>query len=223
MILKKIRTYGCSFVAGDGVTATENFSYLLGQKLNLPVINRGENGASNKKSIIKLMNDVCTSDDYQHDLFVFSWTGLQRTTFYNENYNEWINILLGYDHDDQEIKTIKQFYYKYIYTDYEALHTLYTQQLMVQSFFKDKKLRYVFLNAIKEDGIMYDDSTLAGLRAHIDMSHFAMPYDQSIHNHLVIGMKFVCNDGFHPNVEGHEFIAKRIYDMAIHENHWDYT
>lgn len=209
--VNKILAYGCSFTYGDSVGIEHAWPKHLGDLFNVPVTNRGLSGGSNKLAMNRLFEDI-TQTEYAHTLVVFSWTGIQRTTFYDDEYNQWIPLLVGHEPPDPKLANKSKLYFKYLYTDYDAMYTYYTQQLSVQAFLEARNIEYLFINAFKEDYIFYDDNSLGAMRSSINKEKFVYGYENTIYNQICIKDKLIAIDGFHPSEEGHQAVAKEIYN-----------
>lgn len=211
-MISKLYAYGCSFTYGDIIGKENAWPNNLGKLLEIDVVNRGVNGGSNKISMNRLFEDI-TQCDYKDVFVVFSWTGIQRTTFYNEERRQWIPCLMGHTSPDKEVAKMTKLYYKHFYNDYEALYNYYMQILSVQSFLKERNIRYLFINSFREDFIFYDDETFGAFRSSIDKSKYVLGFDNNIYNEVCIKQNQRASDGFHPNEIGHQYIAKEIYDF----------
>lgn len=215
-MIEKVVGYGCSFMQGDGVDSGLDWASVLAKKLNVPVRNRGQNGGSNRLSMNYLFEDL-SKNDFSKTLVLFSWTGIQRTTFWSDHpdYKKWISILPGYTSGDKITDNINLAYYADLYTDYDALHTSYMQKLSVQSFLKSKNVPYLFVNAFKEDFILYNDDTMQDFVNQIDMKNFLFGINNSIYEKVCLDLKMVVEDNFHPSVDGHAFLANEAYDFLM--------
>jgi hypothetical protein len=221
-MIEKVVGYGCSFMQGDSVEPELVWASMLAKKLNVPLRNRGQNAGSNKLAMNYLFEDVClfkdlTKNDYSKTLVLFSWTGIQRTTFWSAEkyYKKWIPVLPGHKSEDKVTDNINSAYYAELYSDYEALHTSYIQKLSVQSFLKERNIPYMFVNAFKEDFILYDDLTMKTFAKQIDMDRFLYGHDGSIYQKICLDLKMVAEDNFHPSAKGHEYLANDAYDFLM--------
>jgi hypothetical protein len=221
-MIEKVVGYGCSFMQGDSVDPELVWASILAKKLNVPLRNRGQNAGSNKLAMNYLFEDVCLSADssknsYSDTLVLFSWTGIQRTTFWSDMkaYEKWIPVLPGHTSQDKVTANINSAYYAELYTDYEALHTSYIQKLSVQSFLKAKNIPYLFVNAFKEDFILYNDNTMETFTKQIDMDKFLFGHDESIYQKICLDLNMVSEDKFHPSIEGHNYLANLAHDFLI--------
>ena len=78
--MKRIVTYGCSHTLGEGVTNPEVDSWpaILGTKLNLPVLNLGVSGGSNRY----IQHEVVNTDLSKDDIVLILWTYPDRYHFF---------------------------------------------------------------------------------------------------------------------------------------------
>jgi lysophospholipase L1-like esterase len=224
-MIEKVVGYGCSFMQGDSVAPESVWASLLAKKLNVPLRNRGQNAGSNKLAMNYLFEDVClnielSNDDYSKTLVLFSWTGIQRTTFWSavKEYKKWIPVLPGHTSGDTITRNISEAYYADLYTEYDALHTSYVQKLSVQSFLKSRNIPYLFVNAFKEDFILYNDFTMKTFAKQLETESFLFGIDGSIYQKICLDLKMVAEDNFHPSVEGHEYLANEAYNFLIGKN-----
>lgn len=215
-MIENVVGYGCSFMQGDSVDPELTWAAVLAKKLNVPLRNRGQNAGSNKLAMIYLFEDIC-KHDYTNTLVLFSWTGIQRTTFWCEEkqYKKWVPVLPGHTSPDKLIANINSAYYAELYTDYEALHTSYLQKLSVQSFLKSKNIPYLFVNAFKEDFILYDDATMQSFEKNLDTTNFLFGCTNSIYQNVCLELGMVAEDNFHPNVQGHDYVADMAHKFLI--------
>ncbi len=215
-MIEKVVGYGCSFMQGDSVDPELVWGSILAKKLNAPLRNRGQNAGSNKLSMTYLFEDVC-KNDYSNTLVLFSWTGIQRTTFWSDmkTYEKWIPVLPGHISQDKVTANINSAYYAELYTDYDALHTSYIQKLSVQSFLKTRNIPYLFVNAFKEDFIFYNDDTMQAFEKNLDMNNFLFGHNNSIYKNVCLDMGLVAEDNFHPGVQGHNYLANLAHDFLI--------
>lgn len=211
-MIEKIVAYGCSFIYGDGVARTNAWPELLGKKLNVPVRNRGVNGASNKLSLTYLIDDM-SKEDYSNTLVIIGWTGIQRTSFWHEIDTYWIPVLPSYLPKDRNLADMTKFYYANMYSDFDALSTFYQQQILTQALLKQKNIQYMFVNAFREDYILYHDENLQRMIDMVDHTKFLFGYHESIYNLVCLKEKMMIEDNFHPNESGHEFIANAALEF----------
>ena len=215
-MIEHVVGYGCSFMQGDSVDPELVWASVLAKRLNASLHNRGQNGGSNKLAMNYLFEDI-SKNDYSKTLVLFSWTGIQRTAFWadQKNYKKWISVLPGYTSGDKITDDINLAYYADLYTDYDALHTSYIQKLSVQSFLKAKNIPYLFVNAFKEDFILYNDDTMGDFVKQIDAENFLFGINNSIYEKVCLELKMVADDMFHPSAEGHAYLANEAYNFLM--------
>jgi hypothetical protein len=216
--MKRIVAYGCSFVQGTGldpihvgpsVVHLKSWPFLVGKKLKIDnVLNKGLGGGSNKYSIIKLFNDI-VNEDFSDTLVIFSWTHILRTVFFDTNQKSWQPVMVDENFSDKKLQTAYSHYYGTIYTDYEATYDLIQQQIFLQSFFKERKIKHVFVNGIQNDKFDKEDTFLCNLENMIDKNNYALGYYDSIQDNISRN-NFKCYDNYHPNEDGHAHIADQI-------------
>lgn len=227
-MIKKLITYGDSFTAGDGVYKEQAWPSYLGSMLGLEVINRGEPGGSNKLSIIKLMNDLGEVDDPEELLVGFAWTSGSRTCFYNKS---WKNVLPNWNDKDNRVNKFSTAYYGAIYTEIDALLELVTQQIFVSTFLKQRKIKFFFINSMRDINIDYvtylrvqDENNVEQIEEHesflkenknlinlVDKDLFVLGYNNSIKETFCDALSMYCEDNQHPNAAAHHMTAGRIF------------
>jgi hypothetical protein len=215
-MIEKVVGYGCSFMQGDSVAPELTWAALLAKKFKVPLRNRGQNAGSNKLAMIYLFEDICKGD-YSNTLVLFSWTGIQRSTFWCEqkDYKKWIPVLPGHESPDKIIANMNSAYYADLYSDYEALHTSYMQKLSVQALLKAKNIPYMFVNSFTEDFILYNDDTMKSFAENLDTDNFLFGYEDSIYQHVCLNLKMVAEDNFHPSIMGHEYVADAAHKFLL--------
>lgn len=79
----RLVTFGCSLTYGQFLEDrdTQSWPAQLGAMLNVPVVNMGIHGASNKEILYRILNFDFQSDD----VCVILWTNLSRWIIFNEN------------------------------------------------------------------------------------------------------------------------------------------
>lgn len=211
-MIDKIYAYGDSFTAGDGIAQPDAWPAKLGELMNTPVVNRGVPGGSNKLSVINLLNDFTDIENPERTLVVFSWTGISRTAVYFPEKNMWENILLGHEPYEPYLKKMKDVWYEHFFTDYEGLMEYYMQQIFVASFLESRNVRYAFINSFLEgylDKKPFEDQ-YKNLVKLLPTDKFVLGHDKSIHEVYCVVKGMTCADGYHPNEEAHDLLAKKI-------------
>lgn len=210
--INEIYTYGDSFTAGDGVATEDAWPAQLGKLFNVPVVNRGVPGGSNKLSIINLLNDFVEIENPENTMVIFSWTGISRTAVYFDEKKRWENILLGHDPYEQFLKEKKRIWFEYVYDDYEGLMEYYSQQIFVSSFLAARKVQYALMNSFLENYLVRDsfDEQYKNMVKLLPKDRFILGYDNSIYQLYCVDQGMTCKDGYHPSEEAHLLVAKDI-------------
>lgn len=207
-MIKKIFAYGDSFVVGTGVDPSASWISLLGKRLGVDTVNRGVSGGSNKLSINILFADLKDIVDTRDHLVIFSWTSMLRSTFYYKN--QWQNIQLGHYYEDVDIRNRVDNYYNTIYNDYEGYTEFYQQQIMIDSLLKSKNINYVFVNSFSDSPVDINcfKQEQEYFEQFINRDKYILGKD-SIFNVVCNQQRMVCNDGFHPSEQGHEWMTDK--------------
>lgn len=217
-MIKKIVAYGDSFVQGGGLNPDDamaihpdSWPFQLGKKLGVPVSNRGKGGGSNKLSIIKLMEDADRGLLTKDTLVVFAWTGIQRTTYYDQNNNEWNDLLIGHTHQTPSRMLIHKLYYERMYSDYDAILQLFQQQMFVDFYLKWLGVKHFFVNSFSE--FSYLPIAACPVKLADDFKeNYLLGYSNSLLDEIVRTRGLVCSDTYHPSIEGHALIAALMED-----------
>ena len=217
-MIKKIIAYGDSFVQGGGLSQhrpmaihPESWPFQLGKKLDVPTINQGKGGGSNKLSIVKLMEDVSTGLLTKDTLVVFAWTGIQRTAYYDKDTDDWHNLLIGHTPQTPGQKLIHKMYYERMYSDYDSILQIYQKQMFIDFYLKWLGVKYFFVNSfsefaylpLHESPVQLDDTF---------KENYLLGYSNSLLTEIVKTRGLVCSDNYHPSIEGHAVIAALMED-----------
>jgi hypothetical protein len=233
-MITKLLTYGDSFTAGDGIDPQYAWPAYLGKMLGLEVDNRGLPGGSNKLSIIKMMNDLGSLTGHGNLLVGFSWTSASRTCFYNTC---WKNVLPHWDDKDDRVNVFSQAYYGAVFTEVDALFELISQQIFVSSFLRERKIKFFFINSMRDINIDYvvylktkEKQNLEQIKEHesflneyknlinlVDKTKYVLGYDHSIKEDYCDTLNMYCDDGHHPSYDAHNMVAARIF-WFLHDN-----
>lgn len=222
-MISEIYAYGCSFVYGDGVKQEDAWPQLLGNKFNVPVFNRGERGSSNKLALHRFFEDL--KHFTSNTLIIFSWTGFSRTTFYSEKGKQWNMYLPNHvpRNDDNQISEdgkSMQYFYANLYTDFDALSTLYQQQLLLQNYLENNHFNYAFMNAVDDNLVLRyrfwnNDTMLSNLQRALNKEKYFLGYNNSLNKVVCKELKLLANDGYHPSETGHIWIADNLYNWIL--------
>jgi hypothetical protein len=216
-MIKKIIAYGDSFVQGGGLNPDDTMAihpdswpFQLGKKLGVPVSNRAKGGSSNKLSIVRLMEDASNGLLTNDTLVIFAWTGIQRTTFYNSEKNEWQDLLIGHKPKSADHLLIHKLYYEKMYSDYDCVLQIFQQQMFVDLYLKWLGVKHFFVNSFAE--FSYLPIAECPVKLADDFKeNFLLGYTNSLLLEIVRTRGLVCSDTYHPSLEGHTLIA----DMMV--------
>jgi hypothetical protein len=205
-----ILTIGCSFTYGSELTNREEtaWPYLLSKKLDTPVVNRAEGGASNDYIFRTAIEETVQTN---YDLVIIQWSEPSRMEVWHGNRPISVTAHSNWKQIGQ--LSWMQDYYKYSYNDVFRYRTWYSHVIALQEYFKNKKQKYLFCN-------------LAGLRGYykdIDGYYNSLKHLwDSVDEQYYVGWP---TDGFlefqgdcekgsggHPLELGHERISNKIYE-----------
>jgi hypothetical protein len=158
---------GCSFTYGIELQGIDNnldkqtknrFSHLVSEKLNLTYQNISNQGVSNDwivESTIKWFEEGNTCD-----IAVIQLTAKARTVWYKNN--KAFNFAPGLIVDKKYLKfpildyflehgalDPLRLYYKKVYSDYMGDQNFYKNLFLLENFFKNKKIKIIFLSLCK--------------------------------------------------------------------------
>ncbi len=215
--------YGDSFVMGGGLLPENkvfpnSWPQLLGKKLGVPAVNRGVGGGSNKLAILNLLEDL--PELLQKDvLVVFSWTGIQRTVWFDPDTEVWVNYLIGHVPPSKELQKRYKFYFESFYSDTDAILTLYSQQLFLPKFLDSMGIPYFFINSFNDmDQFIHYRHHYPHIFNSIDKSKYMLGYDDSIYHRICQKFGRICEDKFHPSEVGHDILATMMVDYIKDNN-----
>lgn len=194
---KKALFLGCSYTYGYELKNPEQDAYpfLLGKLLNWNVVNKAETGGSNDRTVRIVFEEF----ENNYDLIFIAWTLFTRYEWYDNNVNKFKNISPT---NDRNIPWSK-LYYKYNYNDENAYNKWLIQIISIQSFFKQIKQPYFFVNTFNMFGTTHKLQNL------IDFNNYIDPYSSlySWAKDCTLGKEN------HPLEDGHIKIANKIFDF----------
>ena len=215
--MKRLVTFGCSLTQGQHLEKDNEHSklawpFLLGQKLNLPVINKGRNGSSVKR----IWWDIVNFNFDKSDIVVILWTHFDRWCVINEpgskdwnknpshsidwdipfefskqdydNYDEATNI------HHRSINGQSKAWYRYFHKEYDMTQNAYLH-INHADFYLKNKVKHVFhLKASQPDRVA-DFNETSFLKTDIDKMRYHFP---------------PALDNLHPGIEFQEEYASKI-------------
>lgn len=214
-MIKDILAFGCSFTFGDGVDHLESWPFKLGKRLGVPACNYGKSGCSNKfiaSEVFRLVDP----DLSKNSLVVVAWTSYIRSSLWDEKERAWDPILLENTSWKPKVKKACEFYFKEMFTDYDAHFTTIALKMSVEAYLKRHGIRYVFLNSIHEEYHYLNvvDQTLHNMRESLDKTHYMDLYNSVYELLRTDREQYICTtDNYHPSIAGHELVANNLVDF----------
>lgn len=147
---------GCSFTYGDELVEPRETAWpvLVARHYGDEFYNDAVSGGTNQRSVYKTILNI-----NQFDYFVICWTSYARFTLYNPVDNFEINFHprlaldsnLHYSNDlinnYAKYKDYGTLYYKHWFNEFYEFKKWLQQIALMQSFFKDRSVKYAMLNA----------------------------------------------------------------------------
>ena len=171
---------------------------LLGKMLGHNVVNLSLIGGSNSRIFRRAIIETSANE---YDLVICAWTSLGRfdLTLNGRDYC----LSLGSSAESETNQWFKEFIVKHYDAGHDIERTM-SEILALQSYFKQKKQKYLFVNAIR---------TIAG-------SEYKLLIDQIDHDHFITWHESFCmwckglpfGPSGHFLEQGHELVAQRMFD-----------
>ena len=199
--MQRLITFGCSLTQGQALEKNIEYSklawpFLLGQKLNLPVINKGRNGSSVKR----IWWDIVNFKFYKSDIVIILWTHFDRWCVIDERGDEDWDIpfdSLNQDHTDIQNRMINkqsEAWYKYFHKEYDMTQNAYLH-INHADFYLKNKVKHVFHLRASEPNRVADFNETPFLKTDIDQLRLKFP---------------TALDNQHPGIEFQEEFASKI-------------
>lgn len=199
----KILCLGDSVTYGEELPdpITQSWPALMAKENNWDVVNMGERGASNDRTIRLLYEEI----DKKYDLIVISWTIWLRFEVYNRITQAPVS-LAPRTYVSRGALWAKEYYMNWC-DDSFAYKKMLTQIIQLQSYLKSIDQKYIFSMAINTYP-NNDPTNYNSLLSKIDTSRFINWPETliSMTNDLPRG------PNFHPLKDGHKRLAKIISD-----------
>ena len=137
-------TSGCSFTRGAGLPKHEdnnprkNWSYFLGKKLNMDVVNLAINGQGNSLSFRNILSILYTEsvDGVEYkipQMVVLQLSMSSRTLRFDDFEQSWKVSTMSQWESEYHPSHIADDYYKYLHSDYQTLYETFTNILHIKS------------------------------------------------------------------------------------------
>lgn len=204
---------GDSFTYGTGVEHSNTWAYLLSQRLGINLVNDAVPGSSNDRIVRTTLDSLAK---YNPELVIIAWSSFLRT--------EWSSMQLEpmhlheMDFDSRPIIQVQPNYDKYRAADRERIRSYYeslnldwamdrylNQVLLLQSYLKDSKIRYVFVNALDNYSKEFYDKSKKS--TNVGNEFLGWP-DQCFNQWFTKEQRLP--DG-HLNELGHRALAEKLY------------
>ena len=233
--MARLFAFGCSITVGEALPDTVTkagkkidgpsrhaWPQLLGKKLNLPVANLGQGGASNKYICKRMLDTNIRSDD----TVVFMWSYFARTCFF-ENQKHYKRIIPGHlgwrvtkgkqlKQIREDLKYCENFYNNY-FTWYNAFYESYQQINFAKMYLDSKGIAnyHTTCETLPYTGIVEKD--LPWFRFFIENRYtetaFAVPSWNTVDLHQIDTYDKGALDNDHPSVDAHKKMAEDIYNI----------
>jgi len=210
-------TNGDSFTFGTGVQPHTAWPSLLAQYLNCDLVNDAVPGGSNHR-IIRTTLDFLSK--HKPSFVVIAWSSYLRTEWPSRSLTP--QHLHNLDYNDRPIIQVQPNYARYHKNDQTIVESFYeninkewlidnylNQVLLLQSFLKCSKIRYVFVNALDN----FDQDFYRKPKSKLVTGEF-LGWPNQCFNHWFNASQRLP-DG-HLNEQGHLRLAEMILDHVKH-------
>lgn len=184
--MSRLVTFGCSTTQGEGLEnpKEETWGAYLSKYLNIPHINKGIAGASNKL----ISHEVTTFQYEPNDVVLILWANPNRYSIMNSK-TEYCNILPRYN-DSESI-----LYYKYFYKDFD--------QIFINKVFTSYAINFLKKNNINFYQLLYNKELIE----YVDDIQNIIP----IYLGYYFKTYSLAPDNLHLGKEGNNQYADKIY------------
>lgn len=227
---------GCSYTFGADLSspATQSWPALVSKSKNSTFENHAMDGGTNDRTIY---HTIKNSDRFDH--YYIAWTFLNRFTRYRKDNNFEINFNHMLKNDlygkNLEYNIYGKIHYQYWFNELFAFKIWLQQIILLQSFFRDRKLSYTMINSannnidkwtcpwdsfndtvksllcfdrMNDEQLFLEHKEIQKLVDDIDKKHFLGWKQWSIEDSIV--KKFPVGPTSHPLTDGHRAIADYI-------------
>ena len=202
---------GCSITWGDELEEKEDqrYSTLIGHQLDADVVNIAQAGVSNDWIVEKT---ISWFSDHNADLAIIQFTEPSRWIWYDPNDRErriCIQKSKNLSDHPEEYRASRD-YYKSIYSDLMGIQNRWKNQYILETFFKFKKIPYIFVDMKSHHHYEKQDCNWKRLCAQQETLN--LMWNRSIlESHSKHSDRYAPNG--HPSAKGHQRIAKYLIDM----------
>lgn len=254
--MKYLFTNGDSWTWGQGLQEDQVFPpfphkrkprgqwpEVLGEKLNIEVINIAENGSSNERILRSTIEWVVDNKDKINEtLFIIGWTISDRWEWWSNFKQDWekcyASYCLDYEHGDIEYGLPNKWWNNFHREYFDINKMLYKTTLdmvYLQSFFKFYNLNYLFFDTFghhfrEDEDLNYENEGKIStpckdhpkLYKELDFDNIVMTEDYKSMEQF---MKFIFDDfedakehiHGHPNRKSHEMWSEELYKFLKKE------
>ena len=252
MKYKYLFTNGDSWTWGQGLQEDQpdfqphgHWPEVLGERLNLEVINIAENGSSNERICRSTVEWVVDNKDKLEDtLFMIGWTVSDRWEWWDNFEQEWTKCYAHHGGDTLTYKMPKKWWTQFYTRFFDINNMLYNSTLnmvLLQSFLKLKRCNYVFFQGFGthhfskySSSSRYNECNVGVdmITPSIDHSNL---FNQLDYDNIVVTGDYQSMDQFmrckfghenypiepvhgHPNREAHKLWAEELYKFIKENN-----
>ena len=212
-MINRVLTVGCSFTYGEELSSPKNDAWpaVLAQKNKWSVVNMGQCGGSNDRSIRVVFDEIAKA----YDLIIVAWTVPDRFEVAYNNTTLDINVNTGIKRD---LKWVNEYYANH-YDRFYSYSKWLRQIILLQSYLQQQNQRYLFCSTfgpwsdLRVDAYEEYSIKLHNLIQQVDSDYY-IDWPQW-------GMTDWMGDcakgtGGHPLEAGHNQIAIRINEHIRH-------
>jgi len=198
---------GCSFTYGDGldeaIRPSKNWAGLIGEKLNLPVINDAKGGGGNDRIFRTAMTSISKLiSENKNPLVIICWSARHRREIFDVQKNDYRPLLPPHPAPGKKLEQRNEFdemYFKYHSDDGDDIVKTVSYKIGLQSFLKQYNIKHLY-------------TSVWGLVPIYNQPyhHFFEKIDITNFNLVDLYPKSMELPCLHPNLDGHKTIADRL-------------
>ena len=206
MTCMRIFFNGCSITWGAELEEKEDqrYSTLIGRQLDADVVNIAEAGVSNDWIVEKT---ISWFSDHNADLAIIQFTEPSRWIWYDPNDRErriCIQKTKNFSDYPEEYRASRD-YYKSIYSDLMGIQNRWKNQYILETFFKFRKIPYIFLDMKSHHHYEKQDCNWKTLCAQQETLNL-MRNRSILESYSKHSDRYAPNG--HPSAKGHQRIAR---------------
>lgn len=191
------------------------------------VYNLSMGGGSNDRiarTTLEFFHNAMIAGENLRNYFVtIQWTEPNRTEFYDTNYQKcWVGMQHGYHFNESvepwsnRLTHIKEYYYKCLYSDINALEKTIQNITLLGEFFKVNKIPYVFFSQVDIFGFKIDDIAIQSIEKRIKLiDKRYVWWNGSSRQSVMAKSDFDAINNSHPSRLGHKQWANTLYNWIL--------